>query len=204
MQIFWDISPTPSAATHGTAGSDSDARRLHATLLLTQSLDHGEGASGFPSAATRESIMAWAAEENGMGRYIGRCRVVDLRHAGHIIQPKHLSGHLFGKMPHVLIRTQGGLTNHAVLSVEAIKLLSSCGVKLLGIDTPSLDAPNSMTQQSYKAAAQAGMSLLLNLALKEVTNGDYEMLALPLGHEKAGSLKDLEIKHAKNSTTRAA
>lgn len=212
MQIFWDISPAlpimneSLSATETTGEAAYRRTLLQGTILLTQSRDNANYLNGFQSDATRESIMEWASEENGNGgRYIGRCRVIDVRGTMRIIRPEHLAGYLFGKVTRVLIRTHSDIKGHTVLSAEAIKLLASCGVKLLGIDTSSVDAPTSPSKESYKAILQYGIALLPNLNLKDVTGGDYEMLALPIEQaKKAGSLKDLEMQHAKSSTTRAA
>lgn len=204
--MFWDISPTNSIPTSKdtTESVNNTARRLmHATYLLTQAIDEGP----FPSASTRESILRWASEENASGRYIGRCRVLDMRAIPHVIRPQHLAPNLFGKVSRVVIKTRSELhDSQPVLTADSVKLLASCGVKLIGVDIASLDAPNSATREAYKTALQLGISIMLNLALDDVSAGDYELIALPADADsiKAGTFRDLEIQYAKSLTTRAA
>ncbi len=202
MPMFWDISPYHSPDTESLIGDRPNTRRLmHATYMLTESL----GGDPFPSDATRESILRWASEEKTAGRYIGHCRVLDLRSVAHVIRPNHLAPDLFGKVSRILIRTRSELhQSQPVLTAESVKLLASCGIKLIGMDTPSLDAPNSANREAYKMALQLGISIMLNLNLDDVRGGDYELIALPIGDAKGGTLRDLEIQHAKSLTTRAA
>ncbi len=207
MQMFWDISPTSAIQNSKQSPSESvnaTARRLlHATYLLTQAIDE----DSFPSASTRESVLRWASEEKNTGRYIGRCRVIDLRAVTQVIRPQHLAPNLFGKVHRVVIKTRSELhEGQPILTADSIKLLASCGVKLIGIDTSSLDAPNSATREAYKTALQLGISIMLNLSLDEIAAGDYELIALPADADgiKAGTFRDLEIQYAKSLTTRAA
>ena len=203
MQSFWDISPRFSGQSPHPVWAESTSCGTAlpaATYLLTDTVP-----TDFPSAATRESILRWASEQNAAGRYIGQTRVIDLRHVPHTIRKEHLANHLFGNISRVLLRTQSELRGGpAIITADAVKLLASCGVKLLGIDQDALDAPNSMAREAFKTAQQAGLCVLLNLELSEVKPGDYDMLAVPTGGARAGSWKDLEIQYAKASTTRAA
>jgi arylformamidase len=53
-------------------------------------------------------------------------------------------------------------------------------VKLLGIDTPSLDPQDSKTMDAHKRIRAHGMAILEGLVLDAVAPGDYELIALPL------------------------
>lgn len=206
MQIFWDISPistAPPATMADFDGHGSQRRAISATYLLTQS---GLNLGGeFASDATRESMMRWASEEDGAPKYVGRARVIDVRGAMHIIRPQHLAPHLFGKVTRVFIKTRLDYNpTSPVFSADAIRLLANCGVKLIGIDAPSLDAPASMTQEAFKTAQQLGICVMTNMSLDDVAEGEYELLALPIGTEKARSVQELEKEYAQKRTTRAA
>ena len=61
-----------------------------------------------------------------------------------------------------------------------VELLAARGVRLVGIDTPSVDPETSKDLPSHKAALRADMRILENLVLAHVEPGDYELIALPL------------------------
>ena len=73
----------------------------------------------------------------------------------------------------------------ASVSPEVIAALDEAGVRLVGIDTPSLDPEASMEMLAHKAVMQAGMAIIESVVLDEVVEGDYELIALPL--KMAGS-----------------
>jgi arylformamidase len=53
-------------------------------------------------------------------------------------------------------------------------------VKLIGIDTASIDPADSKTLAAHQAIRQRGLRVLENLVLQDVPEGDYELIALPL------------------------
>ncbi len=58
--------------------------------------------------------------------------------------------------------------------------LAQCGLKLVGLDVPSVDAFDSSTLRNHHAFAAAGMAHLEGLELSHVEPGEYELIALPL------------------------
>lgn len=66
------------------------------------------------------------------------------------------------------------------LSVELIKYLATLKYRLVGLDSPSVDAFDSKELPCHHALRQNGMVNLENLALRGVPDGDYELIALPL------------------------
>jgi len=66
------------------------------------------------------------------------------------------------------------------LSVELIEWLAGLGVKLVGLDSPSVDDFNSTELPCHHALHKHGMVNLETLQLRDVPNGDYELIALPL------------------------
>jgi arylformamidase len=61
-----------------------------------------------------------------------------------------------------------------------IEQLADRGVKLIGIDTASIDPADSKTLAAHQAIRQRGLRALENLVLQDVPEGDYELIALPL------------------------
>ena len=63
---------------------------------------------------------------------------------------------------------------------ETIAWLASLGVKLVGIDSQSVDPADSKTLDSHMQLLAHDLRVLENLVLDEVEAGDYELIALPL------------------------
>ena len=62
----------------------------------------------------------------------------------------------------------------------AIAILAERGVRLIGVDAPSLDPEDSKSMDAHHAVQAADMRILEGLVLDEVPPGDYELIALPL------------------------
>ncbi|GJH26124.1 arylformamidase [Caballeronia novacaledonica] len=118
--------------------------------------------------------------------YIGGCRVLHCIGASPLVAPEHVAAHLDGIPPRVLLRTYANAplaawdSDFAAVAPETIDLLAEKGVKLIGIDTPSLDPQDSKTIDAHKRIRAHGMAILEGLVLDAVAPGDYELIALPL------------------------
>lgn len=66
------------------------------------------------------------------------------------------------------------------LSVELIEALAAGGVRLIGLDSPSVDAFDSKDLPCHHALHRHGIVNLESLLLRDVPDGDYELIALPL------------------------
>jgi arylformamidase len=116
--------------------------------------------------------------------YLGHCRVIDRRGVEELTPVDFAD--LETPPPRLLIRTFDAFP-HAdwpsawtTLSAAAIAHLAGCGVRLIGIDGPSLDPQDSKTMDAHHAVRAAGMAILEGLVLDAVPPGDYELIALPL------------------------
>ena len=67
-----------------------------------------------------------------------------------------------------------------VLSLQAIARLAAAGVRVVGVDLPSVDPLDCPRLANHHALHQAGIVILEGLDLTRITPGHYEMLALPL------------------------
>ena len=63
---------------------------------------------------------------------------------------------------------------------ETITWLARHGVRLVGIDSQSVDPAESKTLDSHQQLLAHDMRVLENLVLDAVEPGDYELIALPL------------------------
>jgi arylformamidase len=68
----------------------------------------------------------------------------------------------------------------AALSPELVETLHRQGVILIGIDTPSVDPFHSKDLPAHKTFLKHDMAILEGLVLRDVPEGLYELIALPL------------------------
>ncbi|WP_175980469.1 arylformamidase [Caballeronia zhejiangensis] len=124
--------------------------------------------------------------EVALDTYIGACRVVHCIGASPLVTAEHVAAHLADCPPRVLLRTYTNApldawdSAFAAVAPETIDLLAEKGVKLIGIDTPSLDPQDSKTMDAHKRIRAHGMAILEGLVLDAAAPGDFELIALPL------------------------
>jgi arylformamidase len=88
--------------------------------------------------------------------------------------------------PRVLVRTYEHMPQDrwdgalAAYAPETVERLATLGVRLIGIDTASIDPADSKGLDSHQVIRRHGMRVLENLVLDDVPEGDYELIALPL------------------------
>ncbi|WP_248320459.1 arylformamidase [Caballeronia sp. Sq4a] len=127
-----------------------------------------------------------AIGEVALETYIGACRVVHCIGASPVVTPEMIAAHLDDAPPRVLIRTYDRAPLDAwdsafcAVAPQTIDLLAAKGVKLVGIDTPSLDPQESKTMDAHRRIRAHGIAILEGLVLDAVAPGDYELIALPL------------------------
>ncbi len=117
--------------------------------------------------------------------YLGECLVVTCQ-TRPLILPEDCKKALETKIPRLLFRTLSqpdpNVFNEdfSAFSPEAVELMGKNGVKLIGIDTPSIDPAHSKPLPSHQAIRKWGMRNLENLRLEGVLDARYELIALPL------------------------
>jgi len=126
-----------------------------------------------------------AIHERRLDYYVGPCQVVRVATArGTRVGPERLSQPI--RAERVLIATgtfpdpEQYNTDFAALSPELVRRLHEQGVKLIGIDTPSVDLFDSKDLPSHQAFLHSDMAILEGLVLTDVPEGTYELIALPL------------------------
>ena len=83
------------------------------------------------------------------------------------------------------VRAEKFVDSFSYIAPEAAMELVELGVRLVGLDTPSVDKSDSKTLASHKMLAGANIAILENLNLDHVIPGTYELIAFPL---KGGGL----------------
>jgi arylformamidase len=126
--------------------------------------------------------------------YLGRATVVDLWQAFLDSKEKHLitiedlrpSAEAIAATSRILVKT-GRWTDSTVfpkqipvIAADVPAWLQKNGVKLLGLDLPSVDEIDSKSLQNHHALAQAGIAIIESLDLSNVAPGIYQLAALPL------------------------
>ena len=71
------------------------------------------------------------------------------------------------------------------LSTNLIQKLAKKNVRLLGIDTPSVDPATAKVLNAHEACYQLQINILEGLCLKNITTGQYFLSALPLNIKDA-------------------
>jgi arylformamidase len=126
-----------------------------------------------------------------LGVFIGPCVVVHCLDAGTRVSADALAARLEavcgGDVPErVLIRTYAAVpqdvwdSDFTAVAADAIDGLHARSVRLIGIDTPSVDPETSKTMDAHKRVAAHDMRILEGLVLDDVAEGRYELIALPL------------------------
>jgi arylformamidase len=191
MPRLWDISPPVHAASPvfpGDAAYQQDwAARIGPGCPVNVSTLRLSPHTG----AHADAPLHYDAEGQAIGAldlepYLGRCRVIHAIACGPLIECVHLAHRIEGLPPRVLVRTYArapldrwdpGL---AAFAPQTVQRLADLGVRLIGIDTASIDPADSKALPSHQVIRQRGLRVLENLWLDEVAEGDYELIALPL------------------------
>jgi arylformamidase len=188
--MLYDITPPLTQQTAVWPGDTSLSRELLLDIARNDNLTlstmratvhlgaHADGPNHYGENAP-------AIDERALDYYLGPCQVIRLNAPRATrITPGMLSGD--AATPRVLFATGSypdpGNWNadFAALSVELIDSLHASGVITVGIDTPSVDLFDSKDLPAHKAILGHDMAILEGLALRNVPEGVYELIALPL------------------------
>ncbi len=124
-------------------------------------------------------------EQRSLDYYLGPCQVLRVNVAhGTRVTPNHLNVAI--EAERVLFATgtfpdpYHWNNDFAALSPELIDDLTKVGVITVGIDTPSVDLFSSKELPTHTAILRHDMAILEGLVLRDVPDGLYELIALPL------------------------
>jgi arylformamidase len=118
--------------------------------------------------------------------FFGRCRVIDLSAATGEIQLHQLGQAQDSRIERLLLKTgktvAGGTfpIHWPTLSEECARELLGRGLKLLGVDCPSVDLRESKNLPVHTMIFSGNACLLENLDLRRVPPGEYNLYAFPL------------------------
>ena len=190
MPPLWDISPpiTPNAPIFpGDAPFSLEwTARIHPGSPVNLSVIRLSPHIGaHADAPLHYADGAAAIDAVGLDPYLGPCRVIHAIDRGPLVLPEHLAHAAAALPPRVLVRTrQQALTrwqdDFAAFAPQTLDWLAAQGVRLVGIDTPSVDPAASKTLDAHARLLAHDLRVLENLVLDAVDEGDYELIALPL------------------------
>jgi arylformamidase len=170
-----DTPPTREVLCDLKRGDNLTLSTLHATVHLGA---HADGPNHYGADAPAIDAM-------NLDYYLGPCQVMRIAVArGARITPAMLTAPV--TQPRLLLAT-GTFPDpthfnedFAALSPELVEALHGRGVKLVGIDTPSVDPFPSKDLPAHRTFLKYDMAILEGLVLAEVPPGVYELIALPL------------------------
>ena len=118
--------------------------------------------------------------------FVGPAIVIGLESMNGPVDVDALSARLPRRVERLLLRTGRSIAGGAfpeawpALTPACVRWLTGRGLRLLGVDAPSVDDRQSKTLDTHHALFEAGASILENLDLRDVGDGLYELIALPL------------------------
>jgi arylformamidase len=188
--MIFDITPLVSARLRVWPGDTPPSREVLCDLrrgdTITLSTLHATVHLGaHADAPSHYGADAPAIHERSLDFYLGPCQVmpIDARR-GQRIGVKQLDSPV--RAPRLLLATgtypdpEDFNTDFAALEPELVDHLHEQGVRLVGIDTPSVDLFDSKTLPAHQAFLRHDMAILEGLVLEGVPAGVYELIALPL------------------------
>ena len=127
-----------------------------------------------------------AVEAMPLDCFIGPCRVLTLSVA--VVTEKMLIDHHVKAGERILLRTdpkavytpKNGEFNPAVLSMRAAQYLAETGVKLIGIDSPTVENMEICDGEIHRTLLGGGVAILEGLLLEKADREEYFLSALPL------------------------
>ncbi|RZL36156.1 MAG: arylformamidase [Rubrivivax sp.] len=189
-QRLWDISPTVSPDAPFFPGDEPYSLRWTARLspgcpVNLSAITMSPHVGAHADAPLHYANDAPAISDVPLDTYLGRCRVIHAIGAAPLVTVAHLQHAGQDLPPRVLVRCcerADTVWNPAFTAYapEAIEWLAARGVKLVGIDTPSVDPAESKALDSHQQLRRLDLRVLENLVLDDVPEGDYELIALPL------------------------
>lgn len=187
---IWDISPPVSAASPVFPGDTAYAQRWVQRIGPGCPMNVSEITTSPHVGAHADAPLHYADGAAAVGAlelapYLGRCRVIHAIDRGPLIEVNHLAHAVRGLPPRVLVRTNecaptAWTDDFSAYAPKTIEWLASLGVKLVGIDTASIDPAASQSLDSHQQVRRFDLRVLENLVLDDVPEGDYELIALPL------------------------
>jgi len=188
---LWDISPLVAADSPIFPGDEPYALRWTARLspdcpVNLSAITMSPHVGAHADAPLHYADGVASAAEVDLNAYLGPCRVIHAIGCGPLIRVEHLQHAAAEPLPErVLVRCCERADtvwnpDFTAYAPDTVEWLAAQGVKLIGLDTPSVDPATSKSLASHQQLLRLNLRVLENLVLDAVPEGDYELIALPL------------------------
>jgi len=196
---IWDISRTLSKDLAEWPGDEPCCFRLTREKAKGESVNLGALSMSVHNGTHADARFHFdtrgeSIEKARLETYLGRATVVDLLQGFLDSKEKHLItiedlrpfAEAIAATSRLLVKT-GRWSDSAVfpdkipvIAADVPAWLQKNGVKLLGLDLPSVDEIDSKSLQNHHALAHADIAIVESLDLSDVATGIYQFAALPL------------------------
>ena len=177
-----DIAVFPGDVTFSRNESLSFEKGHNLRLSSMNTTLHLGAHTDAPSHYHRDGITM---EQRNLNFYLGPCQVIETNcPQGERIKPEHLLQEI--DSARILLKTNSFPdANHwngdfNSLSKELVETLVQKKVKLIGIDTPSVDLADDKELECHNLIYQNKLAILEGIILNHVSPGHYQLIALPL------------------------
>jgi arylformamidase len=196
---IWDISRTLSDDLAEWPGDEPCHFRLTREKAKGQSVNLGAISMSVHNGTHADARFHFdtngeSIEKAPLEVYLGRATIVDLAQTFSGSKEKHLittedlqqSAEQIAATSRLLVKT-GRWSDSTVfpdkipvITADVPAWLQKNGVRLLGVDLPSVDEIDSKSLQNHHALARAGIAIVESLDLSDVAPGIYNLAASPL------------------------
>ena len=196
---IWDISRTLSNDLAEWPGDEPCCFRLTRQKAKGESVNLGAISMSVHNGTHADAQFHFdtngeSIEKAPLETYLGRATVVDLAQAFLDSKEKYLitiedlrpSAEAIAATSRLLVKTDRWRDSAVfpnqipVIAADVPAWLQKNGVKLLGMDLPSVDEMDSKSLQNHHALARAGIAIVESLDLSDVASGIYQFAAPPL------------------------
>ncbi len=196
---IWDISRTLSTDLAEWPGDEPFHYRLTTEIPKGQTVNLGAITTSVHNGTHADARFHFdpkgeSIEKVPLDVYLGRATVVDLAQSFLQSKEKHLittedlrpNAEDIAATARILIKTGRWSDSKVfpkqipVIAADVPAWLQKNGVKLLGLDLPSMDEIDSKSLQNHHALARTGIAIVESLDLSGVPPGIYNFAALPL------------------------
>jgi arylformamidase len=187
----WDISQTLRPGMPMWPGES--ALVVHHNVEIGENCPVNVGSIETPLHAGTHADSPYHYDANGAASadcsfdvYLGKCIVVDVRHASARVEQADVDWAMLSGAERVLFRTYDRFptdewdSQFTAIAPDVIARLRQNGVRLVGTDAASLDPEQSKTLDAHHEILLGDMRILEGIVLDDVPPGEYELIALPL------------------------
>lgn len=190
MKRLWDISAPIATGSPVFPGDQPYEQRWTARIgpgcpVNLSALTFSPHVGAHADAPLHYADNAPTIGQVDLAPYLGPCRVIHAIGPARLIQVADLAASARDLPPRVLVRTcekapTAWSPEFSAFAPDTLTWLASLGVRLVGIDSQSVDPAESKTLDSHQQLLRHHLRVLENLVLDGVPAGDYELIALPL------------------------